>query len=79
MGRELARGYLARRVWARLGDRQIERVFDLLDGGGLWDDLVKADGFSFDWHSRALLSVLKRGSAYPFLRIKLLLSGEVGP
>lgn len=70
MGKELSRGYWARQVYARLSDHQIEQLFRVLDSTGLADVLVRADGFSFDWHSNLVLSLLRRSSVYPLLRIK---------
>ena len=77
MGRELSRGYWARRLWARLSDRQIESVFSMLDAGDVAEGLLNSDGFSFDWHSMTLLAVLRHASAYPLLKIKHLLCHEV--
>ncbi len=70
MGKELSRGFWARQVYAKLTNRQIEQLFRLLDSSGLADAFVRADGFSFDWHSNLVLSLLRRSSAYPLLRIK---------
>jgi digeranylgeranylglycerophospholipid reductase len=78
MGKELSRGYWARRVYAKLSDRQIEGIFNILDSGGMADPLLHSNNFSFDWHSRLILSVLKHSSAYPLLKIRHLLSREAG-
>jgi digeranylgeranylglycerophospholipid reductase len=79
MGRELSRGYRARRAWARLSERQIEGLFRVLDGGGMARGLLKSDGFSFDWHSGLILALLGQASAYPLRKIKHLLRSEAGP
>lgn len=78
MGKELSLGYMARWLYARLSDRQIERIFDLVDSTGLSEALVRSCHFSFDWHSRLALAVLKYSSAYPWLRIRHLLRREAG-
>jgi digeranylgeranylglycerophospholipid reductase len=78
MGREISRGYWARWAYARLSDRQIEGVFNVLNYNGTADALVRSDDFSFDWHSKLVLTVLKHSSAYPVLIIKHLLSRETG-
>jgi flavin-dependent dehydrogenase len=77
MGKELSRGYRARWAYARLSDRQIEGVFDALDSDGMAGTLLNSDNFSFDWHSKLILTVLKRSSAYPLLKVKHLFSREV--
>jgi len=77
MGRELSRGYRARWAYARLNDGQIERVFDALDSNGTTGALLSSDNFSFDWHSRLILAVLRHSSAYPLLKIKRVFSREV--
>jgi digeranylgeranylglycerophospholipid reductase len=76
MGREISRGYWARWAYARLSDRQIEGIFSVLNSNGTVDALVSSDSFSFDWHSKLILTVLRHSSAYPLLRIKRLLSRE---
>jgi digeranylgeranylglycerophospholipid reductase len=77
MGKELSRGYWARWAYARLSDRQIEGVFDALDSNGTTGTLLSSDNFSFDWHSKLILTVLRRSSAYPLLKIRRLFSREV--
>jgi len=76
MGQELSRGYWARWVYARLSDRQIEGIFEALDSDGTAGALLSSGDFSFDWHTKLILTVLRRSSAYPFLRLKHLLSRE---
>ncbi len=77
IGKELSRGYRARLAYARLGDRQIEGVFKALDSKGMAGTLLRSDNFSFDWHSKLMLAVLRGGSAYPLLKMKHLFSHEV--
>jgi len=71
MGKELSRGYWARWAYAKLSDRQIEGIFNILNPGGM------VEAFSFDWHSRLILAILRRSSAYPLLKIRHLFSREV--
>jgi digeranylgeranylglycerophospholipid reductase len=78
MGREISRGYWARWAYARLSDRQIEGIFNMLNSNGTVDALIRSENFSFDWHSKLILAVLKRSSAYPVLKIKHLLSRGTG-
>jgi len=76
IGRELSRGYWARWVYARLGDEQIEGVFKTLHSNGVAEALLNSNNFSFDWHSRFILAILRRSSAYPLLKIRHLLLRE---
>jgi geranylgeranyl reductase family protein len=77
MGKELSRGYGARWAYAKLSDRQIDGIFNALDSNGMAGTLLSWDNFSFDWHSKLVLTVLGRTSAYPLLKMKHLFSREV--
>jgi len=76
MGKELSRGYWARQAYIKLSDRQIEGIFNALDSSGMAEALLNSSDFSFDWHSRLILAVLRRSSAYPLLKIRHLLFRE---
>ena len=76
MGKELSRGYRARWAYTKLGDRQIEGIFNALDATGIAEALLNSSDFSFDWHSKLVMAVLKRSSTYPLLKIKQLLYSE---
>ena len=76
MGKELSRDYWARWAYAKLSDRQIEGIFNILDSGGMTEALLNSSNFSFDWHSRLILTVLRHSSAYPLLKIRHLLFRE---
>jgi digeranylgeranylglycerophospholipid reductase len=76
MGKELYRGYLARWLYAKLSDRQIKGIFNAVDSGGMAQALLNSGNFSFDWHSRLILAILRCSSAYPLLKIRHLLSRE---
>ncbi|MGA8849945.1 MAG: NAD(P)/FAD-dependent oxidoreductase [Dehalococcoidia bacterium] len=76
MGKELSRGYWARWAYAKLSDRQIDGIFNVLDSSGMVEALLNSGNFSFDWHGRLILTVLRRSSAYPLLKIKHLFSRE---
>jgi flavin-dependent dehydrogenase len=76
MGKELSRGYWARWAYARLSDRQIEGIFTAMDSSGMAQALLNSSDFSFDWHGRLILAVLRRSSAYPLLKIRHLLFRE---
>jgi digeranylgeranylglycerophospholipid reductase len=76
MGKELSRGYWARWLYAKLSDHQIKGIFNVVDSGGMAQALLNSGNFSFDWHSRLILSVLRHSYAYPLLKIRHLLSRE---
>jgi digeranylgeranylglycerophospholipid reductase len=76
MGKELSRGYWARWAYTKLSDRQIERIFSMVDSNGMTESLLNSGKFSFDWHSKLILAVLRRSSAYPLLKIRHLFSRE---
>jgi len=58
LGRELKIGYWARKLFERLSDRQIDRIFDIVKANGIDEALLKAKDLSFDWHSKAILRVI---------------------
>jgi digeranylgeranylglycerophospholipid reductase len=76
MSKELSRGYRVRWAYTKLSDRQIEGIFNALDFTGMAEVLLNSSDFSFDWHSKLIMAVLKRSSAYPLLKIKQLLYSE---
>jgi flavin-dependent dehydrogenase len=65
MGKEISLGCWARRLYARLKDRDIERIFGILESGGMAQAMLDSPNFSFDWHSKSILAGLKYGLAYP--------------
>lgn len=58
LGRELRIGYWARKFYERLSDRQIDRIFEIMESSNVDEALLKAGEFSFDWHGKALLQIL---------------------
>jgi geranylgeranyl reductase family protein len=76
IGKELSRGYWARWLYAKLSDHQIKGIFNVVDSSNMAQALLNSDNFSFDWHSRLILAILRHSSAYPFLKIRHLLSRE---
>ncbi len=59
LGRELKVGYWVRKLFERLSDRQIDRIFEIVKAGGIDQALLKAEDLSFDWHSRTILRLLR--------------------
>jgi digeranylgeranylglycerophospholipid reductase len=77
MGGEISRGYWARWAYAKLSDSQIEGIFETLDSNDTGGTLLDSGGFSFDWHSKLIATILRRSSTYPLRRMKALLSRGV--
>jgi digeranylgeranylglycerophospholipid reductase len=59
LGGELRTGYWARRAFERLGDRRVDRLFEVIRAGGIDQALLRAPDLSFDWHGRTIVSLLK--------------------
>ncbi len=57
---ELRIGRWARRAFERLSDRQLERLFSMVQNGKATESLLNAPDFSFDWHGRLILKALWR-------------------
>jgi len=51
---ELKTGYRARRLYERLSDRQVDRIFDIIKSSGIDEALLEAEGLTFDWHGRVM-------------------------
>ena len=60
LGRELKIGYWTRKLFERLSDRQIDRIFDIVKANGIDKTLLETKDLSFDWHSRTILMLLGR-------------------
>lgn len=58
IGKELRLGYLARQLYERLSNRQIDHIFHIVESRGILEALLKSD-LSFDWHSKAIQEGLK--------------------
>ncbi len=59
LGKELKIDYYARKFYERLGDRQLDRIFDIIKSNGVDEALLKAQDLSFDWHSRVVLRLMR--------------------
>lgn len=59
LGRELRMGYWARKLFERLSERQIDRIFTIIKARRIDEALLNAKDLSFDWHSRTITSLLK--------------------
>jgi digeranylgeranylglycerophospholipid reductase len=59
LGRELRIGYLARRFYERLSDRQINEMFRIIQANGIDETLLRSPRLSFDWHGGLILRGLQ--------------------
>ena len=69
LGRELKIGYWGRKFYERLYDRQIDRIFDIIESEGIIDTLLKEDNLSFDWHGEVLLRLLRQRAISRALKV----------
>ena len=60
LGQELMVGYGARKLFERLSDQQIDRLFDVIERDHIDAALLEAQDVSFDWHSQAIMKLLRR-------------------
>ena len=60
LGQELKIGYGARKLYERMSDAQIDRVFDIIKSRGIDEALLKAEDLSFDWHGEVVLRLIRR-------------------
>jgi geranylgeranyl reductase family protein len=58
IGNEIKRGYFLRKMWERLTDEQIEKLFTMVKSDGFMDYISKK--LKFDWHSLILTKLLQR-------------------
>ena len=59
LGRELTVGYWARKIFERLSEKQIDRIFEIVKSGNIDEAMLKAPDLSFDWHSKTILRLVK--------------------
>jgi len=59
LGRELRVGYWARRLYERLSDGQVDRIFGIIKSRGIDQALMEAENLSFDWHGEVVLRLLR--------------------
>ena len=62
MGWELRIGYWARKLYERMSDRRVDRVFDIINEKGIDKVLLEAEDLSFDWHGAAMLKLVGYGA-----------------
>ena len=57
--RELEIDYYARKFYERLSDRRVDHIFDIIESNNIAQDLLEAEDLSFDWHSKAVLRLVR--------------------
>jgi geranylgeranyl reductase family protein len=57
--RELSIGYLAHRIFRDLGNKQLEMLLNFVSSCGVPRLITESKDFSFDWHGRLILKVLR--------------------
>ncbi len=60
LGKELGVGYWARKLYERLSDRQLDRIFEIAVDNGIIEALLEDKDLSFDWHGKAILRVVRQ-------------------
>lgn len=66
---ELRIGYWLRRLYERLDDGQIDRIFDLIDSNGIARAILETNNLSFDWHGKSMLRAIGHRALLPALGI----------
>jgi digeranylgeranylglycerophospholipid reductase len=59
IGKEIKSGYRNRKLFERLSNGQIDGLFKIAKACDIEEAITKANGISFDWHSRSLKQLLK--------------------
>ena len=52
--------YWARKLYEKMSDQQIDRIFDITAAKGIDKALLEADDLSFDWHGRAIVKLARQ-------------------
>ena len=60
LSQELKIGYWARKLFERLSDKQIDRIFNVVKANGIDEALLNASDLSFDWHSKAIFRLISQ-------------------
>ena len=58
-GREMKVGYYARKLFEAMSNEQKEEIMKVFLSDQVQAEVLYSDGFSFDWHSRAILDTVK--------------------
>ena len=55
---ELRSGYWARKVYEMLSDRQVSRIFGLMESTGIIEELQHSEELGFDWHGDVIAKMM---------------------
>jgi len=69
IGREIKIGRFARQLFERLGDRQMDNIFGMVQANGIHQALLNSPDLSFDWHGELILRALKYKALHGVLRL----------
>jgi digeranylgeranylglycerophospholipid reductase len=58
LGRELEISYYARKLYERLSDKQVDRMFNLIKSHGIDQALLQTEDLAFDWHGEAVMRLM---------------------
>ena len=72
LGKELRTDYWARRIFERLSDKRVDRLFRSIDSRGIVNALGRSENLSFDWHGRVLAKMVR-------LMLRSLVTGRIRP
>jgi len=59
LAKELQLGYIARRMYENLNDKQIDQIFAVVEKSGIHHELLRSPDSSFDWHAGSLLGAVR--------------------
>jgi digeranylgeranylglycerophospholipid reductase len=59
LGWELTVGYWARKIFERLSEKQIDRIFEIVKSSNIDEAMLKAPDLSFDWHSKTIIRLVR--------------------
>jgi digeranylgeranylglycerophospholipid reductase len=71
LGKEIRNGYRARKLFERLSDKGIDRLFRAAGSCGIEAAIARAPGVSFDWHGRTLRKLLSYRAGRPLQILKM--------
>ncbi|MDH5695963.1 MAG: hypothetical protein OEZ00_05090, partial [Dehalococcoidia bacterium] len=59
LGRELEIDYYARKLYERLSDKQIDRIFNIIKSNNIDQALLQAEDLSFDWQGKVIMRLIR--------------------
>lgn len=59
LGQEIKTSSRVQKLFERLNDRQLDKLFDIIGSGNIVESLLGMEELSFDWHGRAIKRLLR--------------------